>query len=122
MVIPEAQFMACNRGKYKDLSIRLTIKAGDYSLAEYERWHDMAEVGAVCAVVIEEHGEKVVEKDRTLANFRMDVIRDFGNEAYRKVKERLGVEHLRDLPEEGRVEVLKQEMEQLRLEHGYYDN
>lgn len=115
--------MACNRGKYKDLSIRFTIKSGDYTMDEYERLHDMAEAGELVAVVLQEHGEKSAPiKDRTLADFRMEVIRDFGHEAYRKVKARLNVEHLADLPEPGRKELLLEELYQLRYEAGFYDN
>jgi hypothetical protein len=132
MIIKEARLMAVNRGKYGDLSIRLLVKPEDYSLEDYLALHDQAREGQTGAVVWEtfntdgQPAEKKKKEASVYARFRSEVMRDFGIEAYNKVKQRLGVEHLVELEKDGDniaqvAAILDGELIELRREAGWYD-
>jgi hypothetical protein len=127
MIIKEAKIMIANRGKYKDLSIRFLVKPEDYSMEEYELLCDQAIDGVCGALVWQPFGEKVAPpKSKALANFRMNMIREFGEPAYRELKKKLGIEHLRDLQAtktEAEIEtLLADELHNMRVQAGFFDN
>lgn len=116
--------MVCNRGKYKDLSVRFLIKLDDYTMAQYEELCDQAIDGTCGALAWQPFGEKEEKKPEShLAKFRREVVQDFGLEAYAAVKKRLGCEHLKDIPgTEAEVSgILEEELFNLRKQAGFYD-
>ena len=147
MILDDVKLMVCNRGKYKDISIRFQVKSSDYTMDEYEKLCDQAIDGTCGVLVWQPFGEKTEEilkndnDNQTIqpqentkytrpntskySRFKLDVERDFGIEAYRKIKERLGIEHLKDLEstkDEAEIDaLLKDELYNLRLQSGFYD-
>lgn len=125
MILPDIKILSVNRGKYKDLSIRFLLKREDYHLNTYELLCDQA-IDGTCGTLVwlpdlDTKDEK--PKDTLLSDFRTTVVREFGDEVYRKVKERFGVAHLKDIPG-GREDVsaiLSEELFNLRSQAGFYD-
>ncbi len=136
MIFHDAKLMAVNRGKYSEVSMRFQIKEEDYTIEEYLEIHDQAKFGVCGILVWQPFGEKQEPetKDKYInmkpkftdyAKFKLDVERDFGVEAYKKIKENLEVDHLKDLElkyETAEIAaILSDELYNLRLQSGFYD-
>ena len=146
MILHDVKLMVCNRGKYKDISIRFQCKSEDYSMEQYEELCDQAIDGTCGVLVWQPFGEKIktilkqnddnqTTESKELSphktnssrysRFKLDVERDFGVEAYRKLKERLKIDHLKDLElthSTAEIDILLQEeLCQLRQQAGFYD-
>lgn len=126
MKIIDTRILSVNRGKYKDLSIRFHLKREDYTMDLYELLCDMAIDGTTGTLIflpdLDSKDDK--PKDTLFADFRMTVIREFGDEAYRKVKERFGVAHLKDIPgdREDIAQLLSEELFNLRKMAGFFEH
>jgi hypothetical protein len=136
MILKDVKIMAVNRGRYKEISIRFQVKPEDYTMEEYEQLHDQA-IDGTCGVLVWQPFEEKQEpetKDKYInmrpkftdyAKFKLDVERDFGVEAYKKIKTNLGVAHLKDLELRHDIAeigaILSDELYNLRLQSGFYD-
>jgi hypothetical protein len=128
MIIKEAKIMVCNRGKYKDLSVRFLIKPEDYNSETYEQLMDWAIEGTVGALVFEPfdaNGQPAPVKNDFYSNFRAEVMRDFGIEAYNGIKSKLSIGRLKDLemtqsPSEAES-ILLEALLELKMAAGFFD-
>jgi len=134
MILQDVKIMAVNRGKYKEISIRFQVKPEDYKMEEYERLHDQAIEGACGVLVWQPFGAEPTTREKYInlkpkftdyAKFKFDVERDFGLEAYQKIKKNLKIDHLKDLElkyDTAEIAaILSEELYNLRLQSGFYD-